>query len=136
MKYFLKYAMFSITLFTFISCGSTDSGETGKKSLENIIPNRTWYLIQPGTNGEQYAKHIYGDLNSEMTGTYHEFPCGSESLYEANTLEYEVISNIKFQLGNKIYDVLDYSENQFRLEDTGQNGGKVLVFKTSCQDLK
>ncbi|HEX6981619.1 MAG TPA: hypothetical protein VF181_02555 [Balneolaceae bacterium] len=135
MTIFLKNCILLFLTLIFIGCGSTDSG-TDEQNLEDIIPNRTWYLLVPGTNGEQYAKHVYGDLNTTMTGTYHNMPCGTESYTEPSTSEYEVISNIKFKLADNIYDVLDYSKNQFRLEDIGPNEGEIIVFKSSCQELQ
>ncbi|MDZ7807473.1 MAG: hypothetical protein U5K71_10200 [Gracilimonas sp.] len=128
-------ALFAITLAIF-SCQST--GAEQEIDLREILPNTTWYSSVPDSS-EIYTKFKFGDLDTEIVYSIHNFPCGSTpnntldgqyTIFEKHKLLLEFIYIIP---STSKHETVSYSEDTIvmrRVDDDYQT-----TLRRNCNDL-
>jgi hypothetical protein len=132
------FLIFICCLFI-ISCNSTDSSDL---TLEDIIPNSTWYYI--GHGPDVYSKVVFNNLNTTSEfEDYISFPCDTNSGASHQTAKYDIISDsqiyISFdQIYENVIEVIDFSKTRITASVSGEHmeGSIFITFRSKCTDLR
>jgi len=122
-----------------ISCNSTGSSDL---TLEDIIPNSTWYFNSDGQN--VYTKVVFNNLNTTSDfASFIPFPCDTNSATSNQTAKYDIISDsqINFtldQIYETVFEVFDYSKTKIKASVSGEHMEETLLItlRSKCADLR
>jgi hypothetical protein len=132
------FLIFTCCLFA-VSCNSTNSSDL---TLEDIIPNSTWYYI--GQSQNVYAKVVFNNLNTTVDFEDHiPFPCDTDSGISYQTAKYDIIGDSHIylsrdQTNETVIEVLDYSKTRFTASVSADDIEETIfiTFRSSCTDLR
>lgn len=137
MDKFILLGSFVIVTLILISCQSTGA-EEATPDLEEILPNSTWYSAVPDSN-DIYTKLTFGDLNSDIAFSTHNFPCGNSpkntldgeyNIFERDKLRYEFIYLIPSTTEHR---AINHLEGELVLKQIGSDFKTTL--KSDCNDI-
>ena len=137
MDKFISLGSFLLVTLILISCQSTGA-EEATPELEKILPNTTWFSAVPDSN-DIYTKLTFGDLNSDIAFSTHNFPCGSSpkntldgeyTIFEKDKLRYEFIYLIPSTTEHR---AISHTEGEVVFRQIGSDFQTTL--KSDCNDL-
>lgn len=120
-----------------ISCDSTNTEQ--EVDLREIIPNTTWYSLVPDSN-DIYTKFEFGDLDTDIIYSVHDFPCGSapkhtlEDIYTIMDKDELLIEYYYITPGTGKFEMVSFSEDRIVLRNIDNDHRTTL--NNSCIDLK
>ncbi|MDZ7660678.1 hypothetical protein [Fodinibius sp.] len=139
MSTFIKPVVLLAVTLAIISCQSTGT-EQSTPDLKEILPNTTWYGSVPDSS-EIYTKWKYGNLNTEIVYSIHNFPCGSTPNHTL-TGNYTILDNNKLRLefiyiyprSTSEHEVVSYSEGTIVMKGVDDNS-QITIY-SNCNDTK
>lgn len=137
MDNFIKLGALVAIGLALMSCESTGTEEP-IPDLKEILPNTTWYSVVQDSS-DIYTQFKFGDLNTEIIYTIHDFPCGSTPNH---TLEgiYTLIDKKKVRLefiyitpGTSEHEIIHYSDGKIALRKM-DDGYQTTLYR-NCYDM-